>query len=698
MNRQIPIGMRVAGAIGAMVLTILLSIFFITRGQVGSTLEDLVEANTMQIAEARADEVNLFISQYQKILKTLVSLDIIKGISDHELEVYAESLIGKVGEDVANVFLLWPDGRATTRAGEYVDSRDRVYYQAIFEEGRDSAVGNPILSRNTGMPAVILVQALADDSSRNVRAALAFEMSLEQISRIVEEINVGETSYGWVMDNTGLIIASPVKDTIMTVNISEGDEEHGYRGMTALSKEILANKQASGEFTRFDGIKYRLFANEISPEYKWRLGIMISSKELNEPQQRLTLILILIMIFALMISLGAAAILGRWISTPIKKVAAHFRDLAEGEADLTKRLEIIRNDEIGTLVTDFNVFLEKLSKIISDMKTAQEEIKESGQKLGSETEEAGTEVEKITNLAETIQVRLQKQTDNIDESSSAVNKTSNGIMSLDNLIVDQSSTITEASASIEQMVGNIGSVSNSTDRIASEFQALLNASTRGLSTQNAAMEKIKEISEQSENLLEANTAIGAIAAQTNLLAMNAAIEAAHAGEAGRGFSVVADEIRRLAETASAQSKTIGGKLNAIQESIEAVVKASADSEKAFEDLNDKIGLTDSLVAEVRSAMVEQKEGSEQILLAIKNMNEITVKVRTSSNEMSMENRVIVEAMDKLNEASREIYSSSEEIVRAVSTVDVKTHELSGIASQNRELVDRMEGTIGRFRV
>ncbi|QQO08525.1 methyl-accepting chemotaxis protein [Breznakiella homolactica] len=697
MSRQIPIGIRVAGAIGALVLIILLSIFFITRGQVRSTLGNLVASNTIQIAEARADEINLFLSQYQQMLKTLVSLDIIRGISDQELEVYAESLEGKVGDDAVNVFLVWPDGRATTVAGQYVDSRDRAYYQAIFVDGMDSFVGNPLISRNTGLPAVILVQSI-EDTDGSVRAALAFEMSLEQISRIVEGIDIGETSYGWVMDSSGLIIASPAKDTIMKINISEGDEKHGYKGMTALSKEILANKQAAGEFVRFDGIKYTLFTNEISPEYQWRVGIMIASEELNEPQQRLTFTLVVIMVIALLISLGAAIILGRWISSPIKKVAAHFRDLAEGEADLTKRLEIVRNDEIGTLVSDFNVFLEKLSNIISEMKTAQEEIKESGQKLGNETQETGVEVEKITGLAETIQVRLQKQNDNIDESASAVNKTSNGIMVLDNLIVDQSSSITEASASIEEMVGNIGSVSSSTERIASEFQILLDASARGLSTQNTAMEKIKEISEQSENLLEANTAIGAIAAQTNLLAMNAAIEAAHAGEAGKGFSVVADEIRRLAETSSEQSKTIGAKLKSIQETIDAVVKASHDSEKAFEDLNDKIGITDSLVAEVRSAMTEQREGSEQILLAIKNMNDITVKVRTSSNEMSTENKVIVEAMDKLNEASREIYSSSEEIVKAVNTVDIKTHELSGIASQNGELVGRMEGTIGRFKV
>jgi methyl-accepting chemotaxis protein len=156
-----------------------------------------------------------------------------------------------------------------------------------------------------------------------------------------------------------------------------------------------------------------------------------------------------------------------------------------------------------------------------------------------------------------------------------------GIAHLDKMIETQVSGNVEAAASIEQMVGNIASVTASVDKMVRRFGALMTAASDGKVKQEAVDARVKEIASQSELLLEANEVISGIASQTNLLAMNAAIEAAHAGEAGKGFSVVADEIRRLSETSAEQSRTIGAELARIQATIGEVVGASQDSEAAF---------------------------------------------------------------------------------------------------------------------
>jgi methyl-accepting chemotaxis protein len=180
--------------------------------------------------------------------------------------------------------------------------------------------------------------------------------------------------------------------------------------------------------------------------------------------------------------------------------------------------------------------------------------------------------------------------------------------------------------------------------------------------------------------------------------MNAAIEAAHAGEAGKGFSVVADEIRHLAETSREQSKTISTNLKMIQGGIEGIVIISAESEKAFSDLNSKISDTDALVSQVKSAMNEQSVGSQQMLQAIKAINDVTVTVRSSSEDMTAGNSVIVNSMEKLTEAAKLVSASADEIVNGVQAVEIQTKDIVSIALENDGLVERMENTIGRFKV
>jgi methyl-accepting chemotaxis protein len=395
--------------------------------------------------------------------------------------------------------------------------------------------------------------------------------------------------------------------------------------------------------------------------------------------------------------IGLVAIWTKTTSVIFKSVIAQLDQLSSAEKDLTKRIWIGSIDELGTISGLVNDFCSGLAGSVADIKEAQARLSVLGGDLRSSADDSAGAVSQISANVGTVREKVKSQGDSVMESSSAVEEIAQNIESLERLIADQAASVSEASASIEEMVGNIGSVTGSIEKMAGQFGDLLSAAERSKSTQAMSLERVEQISARSEALMEANKVISAISSRTNLLAMNAAIEAAHAGEAGRGFSVVADEIRHLAETAAAQSKTIKNELGQVQKAIQEVVASSRASEESFAGVAEKIGETDALVREVHQAMVEQKEGSTQILEALRSMNDITAQVRTGSTEMSVGNRTVLEEIGRLRVATAEIKSSMEEMATGADGITESAKRVSGMAEGTMETIGRMEAAVGCFK-
>jgi methyl-accepting chemotaxis protein len=248
------------------------------------------------------------------------------------------------------------------------------------------------------------------------------------------------------------------------------------------------------------------------------------------------------------------------------------------------------------------------------------------------------------------------------------------------------------------MIGNIGSVNASIEKLANEYNVLTENVQNGTEHHHQVSELVAEIQNKSQMLNEANAVISSIAEQTNLLAMNAAIEAAHAGEAGKGFSVVADEIRKLSETSSSQSKNIGTQLHAIQDSIQAVVTASSQSDRDFGIVSDKLRHTGTLVQQIRESMDEQASGSKQIGDALSVMNDSSDQVRYASDEMDRGSQTIVKEVDSLKQVS----SSIQEIVQAmggtVNRIKKSDESLLNITGDMNQSIDRIGKQIDEFQV
>jgi methyl-accepting chemotaxis protein len=209
---------------------------------------------------------------------------------------------------------------------------------------------------------------------------------------------------------------------------------------------------------------------------------------------------------------------------------------------------------------------------------------------------------------------------------------------------------------------------------------------------------IQEIARESEGLLEINSVMENIASQTNLLSMNAAIEAAHAGEAGKGFAVVADEIRKLAESSGEQSKTIVTVLKKISESIGKITKSTENVLNRFEAIDSGIKTVAEQGENIRQAMEEQGEGSKQLLQGTGNLNEITKQVKSGSEEMLVGSKEVINESQNLEKLTQEITGGMNEMATGAQQVNEAVNQVNEISVKNREAIDVLLEKISQFKV
>jgi methyl-accepting chemotaxis protein len=399
---------------------------------------------------------------------------------------------------------------------------------------------------------------------------------------------------------------------------------------------------------------------------------------------------------AVLLCILIAILIMRSITKPLKGLVDAVGRIGSG--DLTSSTGMKGRDELGRIAASVDGLVADLRSLIGTVKERIALLDDTGQGLSSMMTETGAAVVQINSNITSTGGQLREQSAAVESVSAAIEELARAVDALGSMIANQSSVISQSSAAVEEMIANIESVAANAETASAASTSLVDEGKEGKARIDEVGESVAAIVRYSENLGEATDLITQIAERTNLLAMNAAIEAAHAGEAGKGFAVVADEIRKLAEQSNSQAKDISVDLGRVSEAIDAVRLSAASAVHAFASILDKSGALGDEVRAIGSSMAQQREGGRQVLEGLGRLRDITREIETGSGQMSRGNSAILDQVQRLTNVNAQVVRNNDEMTGGTVEINEAISGTIDLSSRNAQHIADVKSAIDKFRI
>ncbi|MHC6202519.1 methyl-accepting chemotaxis protein [Breznakiellaceae bacterium SP9] len=718
------IGLNVAG-IGILGSLVLLR----SRAEIRS----LIDENAVNIAQENGSAMQVFLEIYMDMARTAAQfMTQYESIDPSNRRTIFNILLEGLVRENPELICAW-----TTWEPDALDGMDALYANAegsnglgvfapnwfrdakgiINVETHDNALTQDFytIPRQIGIETILdpytfnvdgrdtLLTSLAVPIKKNGRivAVVGVDIALDQIQTIATAAKPFGSDLTAVFSNNG-IVSAHFDHTRLGKNMTDTEKDMAGPYMNDFTRAIKNGTPFSWELFDPDlNSKLHIYTVPITigrSTTPWNLAVGVMEKVIMAPIYRMLYLSLLIAGLTILAVAVVAFFMARSISKPILFTVEVLRDISEGEGDLTKTIPIRSKDEIGEMSHYFNLTLEKIKNLIGIIKKQAATLFDIGNDLSANMTETAAAINQITANIQSIKGRVLNQSASVTETNTTMEQMTLNIDKLSGHIEKQSSSVSRSSSAIEQMLANIQSVTATLVKNGNNVHELSEAAEVGRQGLQDVATDIQEITRDSEGLLEINAVMENIASQTNLLSMNAAIEAAHAGEAGKGFAVVAGEIRKLAESSSTQSKTISLVLKKIKTSIDKITRSTDSVLKKFDAIEGDVKTVSEQEEQIRNAMEEQGQGSRQILESIGQLNEVTLMVKNGSEEMLEGSRQVITEGRNLEMATQEISGGMNEMASGADQINVTVNEVNNLSGRNKESIAILVREVSRFKI
>ncbi|MDU4959097.1 MAG: methyl-accepting chemotaxis protein [Sporomusaceae bacterium] len=576
------------------------------------------------------------------------------------------------------VFLIGTDGSAVRYDGSTGQYRDREYFQKVLAS-KQAYVSEPSVSRATGKLSVMLAVPVLNNGQ--VSGVITGTFSLERMTELINDLTFLDSGYGIIADDAGLVIAHPkLPDVIGKLSLSEKKVADGLklqkqelddRLIDLFSQAAQSGKQVHGVYLFADGVdRDGIFTPvELPGGQRWVMLVSAPAAEAAKETNALARNMLIISLLCLAIVAGLILVMAKQFTRPLLLLRDDCLRLAGGDLrESESRLE--SEDEIGQLAKGFGQMRTNLRGLVAKLHSQSEQLAASSEQLTASADQSAQAANQVAISITDVATGAAEQLTAAGETAEVVNQISAGIQQV-------ATAANGAAAQSEQAAAKAADGGRSVNQAIGQMTQLEQ-------TVNASAGVVAELGARSQQIGQIVDTISGIAGQTNLLALNAAIEAARAGEQGRGFAVVADEVRKLAEQSQEAAKQIATLIGGIQGETDKAVAAMNDGTREV-----KVG------AEVVNAA---GQAFQEIVALVSDVSEQIKAIAASIDKMAAGSQQIVTAVARIDSLSQTASGEAQNVSAATEEQSASMQEIASSSQSLAKLAMDLREAVSQFRI
>jgi methyl-accepting chemotaxis protein len=610
----------------------------LSKGEAQGIASDLARMtrNTLESEKEKAASLAT-----QKSIVDLVASVRNSGIesSHQQSEAVFKSLkrqLAKMGDHYQGIFISDTKGQIFNGVLENGDVYNgiNIVGREFFKRAKrssDAIISEMTMSKATGKPIVMACVSIKSDSG-DFLGVLGTVIKADDFSSIISGRKIGETGYGYMINDKGLILAHPKPEHILKLDVS------GISEMASINKRMMAGETGVEEY-EFKGIDKIAGFAPVGIN-GWSISATQDQAEFLDASVAIRNSNMLVTVIAGLITAIIVFFAARSIVRPINAAVAGLKDIAQGEGDLTMRLEDSGKDEVGELARWFNTFIEKLQGIIKDIAGGVETLSSSSTELSAISEQMTQGIQNVTEKSTTVSAAAEEMSANMNNVAAAMEQSATNTNMVATASEEMSSTIGEIAQNAEKARG----ISDEASHKATNASTNMDQLGKAANSIGKVIETITDISEQ-----------------VNLLALNATIEAARAGEAGKGFAVVANEIKELAKQTAEATQDIKDKIEGIQGTTSTTVGQITEITQVIKDVNEVVANIATAVEQQSAATKEIANNVAQASTGIQEVNENVNQSSSVSGEISQDIADVSTSMNEMSTSSGQVNLSAQEL-------------------------------------